>query len=302
MTNISCISFVLNQLPDYELIDAGYGRKLERYGDVLVDRPEAKAVWPSKLEKEFWAKADAIFSGTDGAEKGKWQIRDGIPSQWAVSIADINALCRFNPYRHVGIFPEQLPNWQWMNEVIKVQPRTTTPRILNLFAYTGVASLVAASAGAQVVHVDASKQAITQAKANQIANPITEGRIRFIMDDARKFIRREIARGHEYNGIILDPPKLGHGPKGEVWNFSRDIKDLLSECSKLLEPKSGFVILTWYANAATEAKMVKIMSDVFAPIEGAFETGELAIQASSDENMILPCASFVRFKSNKLIV
>ena len=184
--------------PDYALIDSGAGRKLERFGAVVVDRPEPQALWTPRLPRRDWDKADAVFAGEDDEEKGRWRTLKPVPESWPVKIRDVAVQCRLSSFRHLGLFPEQLPHWEWMLARLR-EVRDEPPRVLNLFAYTGAASLLAAAAGAQVTHVDASKKAIAWAKENQVASNLGAAPIRWMLDDAQKFVAREVRRGKTYH-------------------------------------------------------------------------------------------------------
>ena len=205
---------------DYALLDSGDGRKLERFGRFTVERPEPQALWRPKLEPAAWSRADAAFKSAgaeEDAESGRWRRNTAVPETWPVRVLGVTVLCRLTSFRHVGVFPEQVPHWQWMLERL-AGVRDGPPRVLNLFAYTGAASLLAAKAGAEVTHVDASKKAIAWAKQNQAASQLGDAPIRWILDDARKFVAREVRRGRSYHVILIDPPKFGRGPEGEVWD------------------------------------------------------------------------------------
>lgn len=278
---------------DYRLIDSGNGRKLEKFGKVVVDRPEVQAIWQPKLPASEWQKADGIFTGDDDADQGRWKIAKASLETWPMRIMDVTTLCRFSAFRHLGVFPEQLPHWAWMDEKLKAITERP-PRLLNLFAYTGVASLVAGDMGAEVTHVDASKKAIDWAKKNQAESGLEDAKIRWILDDARKFTAREVRRGRQYDGILVDPPKFGRGPEGEVWDFFTDMPALLEDCRKLLDPSRGFLILTSYAIRASFLSIDSLMRDVFADMGGRIDSGELAIREQSG-GRILSTSHFSRW-------
>src|SRR5262249_4037223 len=201
---------------DYALLDSGGGRKLERVGAGTRDRPQAQALWSRRLP-EAWGHADAVFSASgDDEDKGRWRVDKPVPQSWPVRVAGITMLCRLSALWHLGLFPEQLPHWQWMEEGI-ARVTSERPRVLNLFAYTGPASLIAAKAGAEVTHVDASKKAIAWGKENQAVSGLGDAPIRWLLDDARKFVAREVRRGRTYHIIMVDPPKFGRGPNNEAW-------------------------------------------------------------------------------------
>lgn len=258
---------------EYRLLDCGGGRKLEKFGPYTVDRPEEQAMGGRRLPPEKWAAANAAFAGEKDAEDGRWNFRGNVPETWPTHYKGIKFLGRFTPFRHIGYFPEQAPHWDWMMERIRKQG---DPKILNLFSYTGVSSLLAAHVGAQVTHVDASKKAIGWAKENQTLAGMENAKIRWICEDARKFTAREGRRGNKYGGIILDPPKFGRGPEKEVWNLFDDLPEMLSLCAAILEEKNSFVILTAYAIRASHYSIYELCREKFPG--AVMESGELVIQ------------------------
>lgn len=283
--------------PDYALLDSGNGRKLERFGKYTFDRPEPQAIWSPKLPPETWQTANAAFKAEksdEESEGGRWQIAKPLPETWPLDVMGVTALCRLMSFRHLGIFPEQLPHWQWMAERI-ASVRGERPRVLNLFAYTGAASLIAARLGAEVTHVDASKKAIQWAKENQAASKLTDAPIRWILDDARKFVAREVRRGKTYHVILVDPPKFGRGPDGEVWDLFTHLAPTLKDCAALLDPKQASMVLTVYAIRASALAFDQLMRETLAGRGGRYDTGELAIRAK-DGNAV-PTSLFTRWVS-----
>lgn len=273
---------------DYTLVDSGAGRKLERMGGYLIDRPEPQAMWLQK-HPSLWKKADAIFtagSDEDDNAHGRWinsNIRDGA---WQSEFAGIRFNGWLTNFRHVGYFPEQVAHWQWLQEHTKPQMK-----ILNLFAYSGVHSLVAAANGASVTHVDASKKAITWAKDNQALND-ANWPIRWIVDDALKFVQREARRGNFYHGILLDPPKFGRGPDNETWDLFTHLPALLEACTAILDPKKGsFLLLTSYAIRASAMAFGETVRG-FLP-DANITCGELFVQEEKD-GRLLPTSMFTR--------
>jgi 23S rRNA (cytosine1962-C5)-methyltransferase len=260
-------------LEDYALLDSGHGRKLERFGALTLDRPEEQAVWSPRLPAAEWERADAVFTGdVDEEGAGRWKRRPGLEESWACRHGPIRFSCRFTSFRHVGAFPEQEAHWSWMRE--RLAQAGGRPSLLNLFGYTGLASLIAAEAGAEVTHVDASKKAITWARENQALSSLDDRPIRWILDDAGKFAARDVRRGRRYDGVLLDPPKYGRGPKGEVWDLFRDLPEMLRLCRALVAP-GGFVILTAYAIRASFLSMHRLCEEIFGP---GVESGELALR------------------------
>jgi 23S rRNA (cytosine1962-C5)-methyltransferase len=266
---------------DYALIDSGDGEKLERYGKYRIVRPEAQALWTPRRPAAEWENADAKFVGIGEEEKegdtgGRWRYRKPLPETWSITYDGIPFLGRFTSFRHVGVFPEQATHWDWMKGLISTAARPV--KVLNLFAYTGVASLVAAKAGAEVTHIDASKKAIGWARENQTLGNLDALKIRWICDDAVKFVEREGRRGNRYDGIILDPPKFGRGPKGEVWDIFTDLRPLLAACVGLLSERALFLILTAYSIRASFYSIDELAAECLAAHGGLLESGELVLQ------------------------
>ncbi len=270
----------------YRLLDCGGGRKLERFGDVMIDRPEPQAMWRPALDQRRWSQADAIFSAAgEDQDKGRWRLNRDLPPAWPIDVGEIKIICKCSGLWHVGVFPEQLPHWQWMLDRLAA---TTGPPpvVLNLFGYTGAASLLAARAGAQVVHVDASKKAISWARDNQAAAGLGDKPIRWICEDARKFVAREVRRGRSYHVILIDPPKFGRGPEGEVWDLFTHLPALLADCAKLVTASNAHVILTAYAIRASALTLDGLMRETFAERAGTVESGELALIEHSRQRLL----------------
>jgi len=286
---------VARDVPDYALLDSGNGRKLERFGAVTVDRPEPQAMWSRRLGEATWARADGVFAGDAEGEDGRWRLQGNPPASWPMRVKGITATCRFGNFRHVGVFPEQLPLWEWMLAQLP-SGGTEPPRLLNLFAYTGVASLLAAAAGAQVTHVDASKRAIDWAKENQAASGLGNAPVRWMLDDARKFAARELRRGRTYHGILVDPPKFGRGPDKEVWEIFEHLPDLMRTLAQLLDPANAFLILTVYAIRASALSIDLLARESLAGRSGTFASGEVAIAEESSERL-LSTSLFTRWSS-----
>ena len=280
---------------DYALLDCGGGRKLERFGSVIVDRPEPQALWRPRLDKAQWAKGNAVFSASgEDDEKGKWRIDKPVPQSFAVNVSDVTMLCKLSGLWHLGLFPEQQPHWTWMVEQLK-RVEGEAPRVLNLFGYTGAASLIAAKAGAEVTHVDASKKAIAWARENQSASKLDAAKVRWIVDDAAKFVAREVRRGRTYHMILVDPPKFGRGPDGEIWDLFRDLPNLLGDLAKLLVPDRSAMVLTVYAIRASALAFDQLSRDALAGMGGDFESGELALKSQSGP--LVPTSLYVRWAS-----
>ena len=299
MSRLPHLSLVTTEgFADYALLDSGAGRKLERFAKIIVDRPEPQALWQPRLGKADWAKANAVFSASgEDDEKGKWRIDKPVPESWAVTINGVAMLCKLAGLWHLGLFPEQLPHWQWMLERIAVVKEGETPRVLNLFGYTGAASLLAAKAGAEVTHVDASKKAIAWGRENQAASKMEAAKIRWILDDAAKFVAREVRRGKTYHVILVDPPKFGRGPEGEVWDLFTHVSPLLKDCAKLLTPKGAAMVLTVYAIRASALAFDQLLRDTLKGKGGLYDTGELAIAAKGGH--AIPTSLFVRWRAGE---
>jgi 23S rRNA (cytosine1962-C5)-methyltransferase len=285
--------------PDYTLIDSGDGRKLERFGRFTIERPEAQALWRPVLEPGTWLRADATFkaSGSDeDGEGGRWRKTAPVPETWPIRVLDITMLCRLTNFRHLGIFPEQVPHWQWMAGWLQ-SARARPQRVLNLFAYTGAASLLAAKAGAEVTHVDASRKAIAWAKQNQAVSRLDAAPIRWILEDARKFVAREVRRASRYHLILIDPPKFGRGPNGEEWDVFAHLAPLLRDCAALLAPQHAALVLTTYAIRASALAMDGLVRECLAGRTGATESGELAVIEESG-GRLLPTSLYTRWVSD----
>ncbi|MEP3524589.1 MAG: class I SAM-dependent methyltransferase [Hyphomicrobiales bacterium] len=275
---------------DYALIDSGFEQKLERYGPYTIVRPEGQALWQPRLPEKTWNEADAIFSGADDEEaSGRWKFQNRLSDAkqedaWTLGFHDIKFHARFTAFRHMGFFPEQAAHWAWFDGLIRKAERPVN--VLNLFGYTGVASLIAAKAGASVTHIDASKKAIGWARENQSLSGLDEAPIRWICEDAVKFVEREARRGKTYDGIIMDPPKYGRGPKGEVWQFFEGLSDLLHNTRAILSDDPLFFILSSYAIRASFMASHEVARDVFSGMGGVIESGELLIKEEDSERRL----------------
>ena len=274
---------------DYALLDSGNGSKLERYGRITVVRPEGQALWQPQLPKSAWQAADAVFTGNTSEEgAGRWSFPGKkLDETWPMSWDGIPYYGRFTSFRHVGVFPEQAAHWRFMEEKISSKIKDAGSfRLLNLFGYTGLASLVAARAGAHVTHVDASKKAIGWARENQQLAELTDKPIRWICDDAVRFCEREMRRGNVYDGILLDPPKYGRGPKGEVWQLFENLPHMLDLVRVLTGEDSSFVVLTAYSIRASFQAMHEIMQEKFGDCGGSIESGELVLRTENSDRML----------------
>ncbi|WP_332763826.1 class I SAM-dependent methyltransferase [Phenylobacterium sp.] len=269
---------------DYALLDSGDGRKLERYGPYSVVRPEPQALWSPKLAPEVWARADAVFDPSDEEDAGRWRFQGKPKESWPMAWGEARFQARFTAFRHLAFFPEQAANWAWLDE--RVRAAKGQPKVLNLFGYTGVASLVCAAAGAAVTHVDASKKAIGWARENAALSGLEDRPIRWICEDARRYVQREVRRGSRYEGIILDPPKYGRGPDGEVWKLFENLPELSTLCGELLSENASFLLLNAYAERISGAALAGLLADKLGDRGGKIEWGELALVQDGGERQV----------------
>ncbi|MBQ3004657.1 MAG: class I SAM-dependent methyltransferase [Clostridia bacterium] len=270
---------------DYELLDCSDGEKLERWGDIILIRPDPQAIWKTPKKHPLWYKADAryIRSSTGG---GHWEVYKKIPDAWKISYGDLRFNIKTMGFKHTGLFPEQAVNWDMLKETIEKANRPV--RVLNLFAYTGGATVAALSAGAEVVHVDASKGMVGWAKENALSSGVADRNIRWIVDDCIKFAKREIRRGRSYDIIIMDPPSYGRGPGGEVWKLENEIYDFVELCTQLLSDDALMMLINSYTTGLSPAVMKYILQSVTSDRKGTTTCDEIGIQVSGTEK-ILPC-------------
>lgn len=285
----------------YRLLDMGEGEKLERYGALTLVRPEPQAMGPRRLAPEVWTAAGAAFTGDVEEEgPGRWRTAEGIGQSWEMAVMDIPIVCQLTSFRHVGIFAEQIVHWSWMAERIAAACAAgRRPKLLNLFGYTGIASLIAARAGAEVTHVDASRKSVAWGRENQALAGLEAAPIRWIVDDAVKFSEREIRRGHLYDGILCDPPRFGRGPEGEVWSLAEDLPHMLGLLRAILAPGPSFMVLTAYAIRASHLSIHELAADLFGHRAGRLASGELAVRESGDParpGRLLSTSMFARFE------
>jgi len=278
---------------DYALLDSGDGKKLERYGAITVVRPEPQCWWRPRLPETAWAAADAVFDPTDEEDDGRWKTRRALPETWPLSWGDAQFLARLTPFRHLGFFPEQAANWAWLSERLAVIPGQK--RVLNLFGYTGVASLAAAAQGAAVTHVDASKKSVGYARENAVLAGLDDRPIRWIVEDARRYVQREVKRGSLYEAIILDPPKYGRGPTGEVWRLFEDLPGLLADCASLLSDDADSLLLNAYAARISGLSLAHLMAEAMAGRGGRIEWGELALVEDGADAREIGLSFFARW-------
>ncbi|MDF1680771.1 class I SAM-dependent methyltransferase [Ponticaulis sp.] len=277
---------------DYQLLDSGHGRKLERFGSQITDRPDPQAFWMPANPIETW-KADATFSASGDDERGNWQkSRPNLPDDWKMGWNGLSFEVRRSPFRHLGVFQEHSVHWRHAQEKIRAAGRPI--KLLNLFGYTGMMSLAAADAGAQVTHIDASPKSNGYGKANQELSDIGEKPIRWIADDVLKFMRREVRRGNTYDAIVLDPPKFGRGPKNETWRLEENLPELLELCRAVLSEQPLFVTSTVYAVRLSYLALAQSLRDHLEDLGGTITTGEMAIPEAG-RDVLLPTAIFARW-------
>ncbi|HKZ44335.1 MAG TPA: class I SAM-dependent methyltransferase [Anaerolineales bacterium] len=281
---------------DYELLDSGEGQKLERFGKYIFVRPEVEALWKKKLPKKDWDEAHGFFQKTREESGGFWKFNKSIPDRWELNYGKLYFWVMPTPGRHLGVFPEGAVHWDWMADLIASESKPV--KVLNLFGYTGLATLAAAGAGAMVTHVDASKKSVAWAKENQELSGMQEKPIRWIVDDALKFVQREYRRGSKYQGLIIDPPKFGRGPKGEVWEVYKSLPVLLDACKLIMDKDALFSVLTVYAVKASSFHIKIIMEEMSGGLKETVQSGELGIRESSG-GRLLSTAVFARWQSDK---
>lgn len=277
---------------DYELLDASDGERLERWGKYILIRPDPQIIWHGEAKHPLWKKADATYRRSSGGG-GAWK-ENRLPEQWTIGYRDLKFLIRPMGFKHTGLFPEQAANWDWFAEKIKTAGRPI--KVLNLFAYTGGATVAAAKAGAAVVHVDAAKGMVAQAKENARLSGLADAPIRYIVDDCKKFVEREIKRGNFYDGIIMDPPSYGRGPSGEVWKIEECADGLVELASGLLSREPLFFLINSYTTGLSPLAMSYILDlKVRARFGGKIEAGELGIRVSRT-GAYLPAGASARWE------
>ena len=279
---------------DWGLIDCGNGQKLERYGPFRVVRPEPQAMWgPAGNE---WDPDATFVPGSDEEGGGRWVQHRPVPRQWELSRGAVRFDASLTPFRHLGFFPDMAPQWDWMRAKLQ-EARFPDAEVLNLFGYTGVGTLLLSEAGARLVHVDASKKSVEQGKANAAQSGMADRPIRWMIDDASKFTAREVRRARRYDGILLDPPKFGRGPTGEVWRLEENLGPLLAECRKLLDENSRFLVLTVYAVRMSALAIGELVKQTLGDLGGSVEIGEMAVREEA-RGLLLPTAIFARWSKS----
>ncbi len=282
---------------DYECLDAGNGEKLERWGNVILRRPEPQAMWEIKFDNQ-WNKAIGFYHRSNQGG-GYWEFKNKLPEFWTINYKNLKFKVTPTNFKHTGLFPEQATNWDFMmNKIKKAVSEGRKVKILNLFAYTGGATMACSKAGADVVHVDASKGMVMWAKENRDLCELTDHNIRFIVDDCLKFVEREYRRGHKYDGIVMDPPSYGRGPNKEVWKFEKNMTVLLDACLKILSDKPLFLLINAYTTGISNIVLANMLKTMMLPLyPGKIESGEIGLPIKKN-NMILPCGIYGRWESN----
>ena len=275
---------------DYGLLDSGHGRKLERYGRYRFVRPEPQALWAPATPD--WRATAEFLPGADEDGGGRWQFAEPTPRDgWTLKWDDVSFTAQTTPFRHLGFFPDMAPVWRWMREQLAGMD---APECLNLFGYTGVGTLALASKGARMVHVDASKRSVEAARANARLSGLADAPVRWLIDDAAKFVAREVRRGRRYDGILLDPPKYGRGPEGEVWRLEEHLPALIADCRRLLDERSRYLFLTVYAVRMSALAIGEMIAQAFADLPGQVECGELGVREEA-RGLIFPTAIWARW-------
>ena len=283
---------VANNWKDYEILDMANGEKLERWGNVVLIRPDPQIIWKNKSFPEKWNKANARYNRSSSGG-GAWKYNSKMPENWQIKYKDLVFNIKPMGFKHTGLFPEQAVNWDWM--ISKIQNAKREIKVLNLFAYTGGATVACSYAGASVCHVDSSKGMTTWAKENIGASGLKDRPVRFIVDDVVKFVNREIRRGNKYDGIIMDPPSYGRGTNGEVWKFEDNISDLVELCSKVLSDKPLFFLINSYTTGISSTVLENILR-LNIKKDGKFSHGEIGLPMTNSK-LILPCGIYGKWES-----
>jgi 23S rRNA (cytosine1962-C5)-methyltransferase len=272
---------------DYGLVDSGHGRKLERYGRFRFVRPEPQAMWAPVAPE--WTHDGEFLGASDEEGGGRWHLARNVPPDWPLGWEDVRFHAANTPFRHLAFFPDMAPQWAWMRGQVR-----DGDEVMNLFGYTGVGSLALVAKGAKVTHVDASKKSVENGKANALLSGMSDKPIRWMIDDAVKFTAREVRRERRYAGIMLDPPKFGRGPTGEVWRLEEGLPGLIADCVRLLDAQSRFLVLTVYAVRMSALAIAELLRQATAHLGGHIEAGEMAVREEA-RGLLLPTAIFARW-------
>jgi 23S rRNA (cytosine1962-C5)-methyltransferase len=276
----------------YALLDSGYGRKLERFGQFVLARPCAQAVWTPRLHRDEWDRADASF---DREEGHRWHNRGALPETWTVDIDDLRFRLSSTDFGHLGVFPEQRAQWRWIRNILSEADGPAA--VLNLFAYSGGSTLAAARAGAEVCHLDASRGMVEWASENAALNDLADHPIRWIVDDAHKFLAREVRRDHRYHGVVLDPPTFGRGQRGEMYKIERDLTETLQFCRDLLVERPLFVLLSAHTPGYSAVVLENVLRQAVEGLGGDVESGEMLLTGATDV-LPLPSGAFARWRAS----
>ena len=284
--------FIASEWKDYEVLDTGDGEKLERWKDIVLRRPDPQAIWP-RQRPELWTKADAHYhrSAKGG---GEWEFFRRLPERWTVKYGELEFYVRPTGFKHTGLFPEQAVNWDWMRKIVEESAKPF--RVLNLFAYTGGATVALAASGAEVVHVDAAKGMVAWAKDNAAASGLAAAPIRFIVDDVMKFVLREQRRGRTYHGILMDPPSYGRGPGGEMWKIEDDLYPLVEQAAKLLDEEARFFLINSYTTGLAPSVLSNVLKCALGSRGGSIQSDEVGLPIKRG-NMVLPCGASGRWQA-----
>lgn len=272
---------------DYELIDVNRGKRLERWGDVYLVRPDPQAIWNLPQDDKLWNKADAVYHRSNSGG-GHWEVLKKVPDVWSIGYSDLKFNLKPMGFKHTGLFPEQAINWQLMSDLILSANRPV--KVLNLFAYTGGATLACLAAGASVTHVDASKGMVSWAKENAVISGLADRPVRWLVDDCKKFVEREIRRGNKYDGIVMDPPSYGRGPNGEVWKLENNLEELLSLVSKLLSDNPLFLLLNTYTAGLSSTVLNYMVEEYIAKGKGNVSTDEIGLKVTK-RKLVMPAGN-----------
>ncbi|MBR2387645.1 MAG: class I SAM-dependent methyltransferase [Clostridia bacterium] len=287
--------WIADKWQDYELLDTSDGERLERWGKYVLVRPDPQIIWKNVASHPSWRTADGVYKRSSSGG-GKW-VKNKLPEQWQIKYGSLGFVLRPMGFKHTGLFPEQAANWDWFSSLIRKSGRRDV-KVLNLFAYTGGATVAAASAGAAVVHVDAAKGMVAQAKENAALSGLADAKIRYIVDDCKKFVEREIRRGNKYDAIIMDPPSYGRGPGGEVWKIEDSIDELVGLCAELLSDKPLFFLINSYTTGLSPLAMQYILSlKVSRKFGGTLSSGELGLPVTKTGG-VLPCGASARWQAD----
>ena len=281
---------------DYEILDMANGEKLERWNNIILIRPDPQIIWNEKHFPNKWKKADARYNRSSSGG-GSWEYNSKVPKAWQIKYKNLTFNIKPMGFKHTGIFPEQAVNWDWMMNKIQTESKKREVKVLNLFAYTGGATVACLSAGASVCHVDSSKGMVTWAKENVESSGLKDKPVRFIVDDVIKFVNREIRRGNKYDAIIMDPPSYGRGANGEVWKFEENIQELVKICMQVISDKPLFFLINSYTTGISSMVLENLLKiNISKKVKGKFENGEIGLPMTNSE-LILPCGIYARWEA-----